>query len=100
MRFLEIAARDDVVEDHRYAQRANLDGRVSSVFDVEPQDQAAIFHQPGTRNLHRAIGWECRREIGARERLSGCRQRLNWFARIRRVVLLPWTRTARAHPQR
>ena len=44
MHFLEIAARDDVVEDYGDAQRANLHRLTSFVFDVEPQDQTAIFN--------------------------------------------------------
>src|SRR5437660_8136846 len=100
MRLFEIAACNDVVEDHRYAERVNLDRLVSSVFDVETQDQTAIFDQPQPGDLNGNVCGKCRREIGDRESLSGCGQRLDRFARISRIILLPWTRTARAQPQR
>ena len=46
MRLFETTAGDNVIEDHRDAQRAKLHRRISFVLDSEPQNQMAILDQP------------------------------------------------------
>ncbi len=42
MRLFEITTRDDVVEDHRDAERTELNGLIGPVLELEAQHEPAI----------------------------------------------------------
>jgi hypothetical protein len=58
VRLFQVAAGDEVVEDHGQANGSDLDRRVRSVRQIETQHQASVDEPPRARDPQRNIGRE------------------------------------------
>ena len=65
MRFFEVTAGDDVVEDHRNAKRAELNRLSGRVLQLEAQDEPAVFDDPRTCDLQWNISRQRGRQISS-----------------------------------
>src|SRR4029077_3813519 len=89
VRLFKAATRDHVVEDQRNAERAYLNSLVTLVLDSESQYETAIIQEPRTRDLDWSICRKSWTEVGGCQRLTGNRQRLNWFSECGGGVVSP-----------
>src|ERR1019366_1980355 len=85
---------EHVIEDHRNAERSDLNGLSSLILQSETQDNFSPIQHPCASDLQRDVGGKCRSEVGGGQNILSSRQNDHRLASLGGGIVFPFTRAS------